>query len=121
MPLDSTQRLRHIQHLSTGSRLAESLLAHAVDVPQGAYRIQNRSELPSPLQRVARALDDDAGAWIAYATVHTTRLFTAQVEFDLARERGQPVLRVREYNEHGRVIHSNVWVRLASGAWSVCA
>lgn len=121
MPSGSTQRLRQIQHPSTGARLAESLFSHAVDVPRGAYRIQSASELTSPLQRIVRALSNEAGAWMAYATPQATRLCTAQVEFDLARERGQPVLRIREYNEQGRVIQSNLWVRLPAGEWSLCS
>jgi hypothetical protein len=119
MPFGSTQRLRSIQIPSHGSRLAESLLAHAVDVPPKAYRIQRVSELPSPLQRVVRVLSNEVGAWIAHSTLHSTSLCTAQIEFDLARERDRPVLRIREYNDQGRVIHSNLWVNFAEGEWSV--
>ena len=121
MPHGSTQRLRHIQSPSKAEMLARSLLSETVECPPGACWIQRASELSSNLQRIVRNLRRDCGAWTACATEQSSRLFTAEVEFDLSRDRGKPVLRVRAYNEQGRVTHSDLWVRLADEQWTRCS
>jgi hypothetical protein len=103
MPFGNTQRLRHIQ------------------APPGAYWITQTSELSSQLQKIVRNLHRQFATWTAYSTRQSSHLFTAEVEFDLSRDRGKPVLRVREYNEAGRVARSDLWVNLGDGRWTRCA
>lgn len=121
MPYGNTQRLRHIQSPGKAEVLARSLLTQTVECPPRGYWIQQASELSSQLQKVVRHLRNDSGVWTAYATPKSSHLFTAEIEFDLSRDRGKPVLRVRQYNEQGRVTHSDLWVRLMDEQWTRCS
>lgn len=117
----NTQRLRYIQHPSNAEMLGQSLFWCAIEMPRGASRTDDLAALPSKLQKVVRLLSTNSAAWFAYATSFSTRLFTAEVEFDLSRDRGRPVMRLREFNEEGRVTHSELWVRLSNDEWTRCS
>lgn len=121
MPYGSTQRLNAIRTPSKGEVLARSLLSQAVRAPFGAYWITNPAELSSQLQRIVRKLDQEAAVWEAYSTHLSLHFFTAEVNFDLSRDRGKPVLRLSEYSENGRLIQDEFWVRLTDHDWSRCA
>lgn len=121
MPQGSTQRLRHLRSPSNAEVLARSLLSQTVECPPRGWWINEASELSSQLQKIARNLRKDAGVWTAYATTHSAHLFAAELEFDLSRDRGKPVLRVREYNEQGRVTHSDLWLRVTDEHWTRCS
>jgi hypothetical protein len=121
MPFGNTQRLWHIQSPASGEKLARSLFLQVVEAPSGAYWIGQASELSSQLQKIVRNLRQQSASWTAYSTRVSSHLFTAEVEFDLSRDRGKPVLRVREYNEGGRVTRSDLWVKLADDQWMRCS
>jgi len=121
LPYGSTQRLRVIQSPAKGEALARSLLSQTVTAPFGACRVEHPSELPSPLQKIVRGLSRDAVVWVAYATRLSTHFYTAELNFDLSRDHGKPVLRLREYDERGRVVHSDLWVRTTDDQWTRCA
>lgn len=121
MSSGNTQRLRYIQHPSKAEMLANSLFRSAVTVPPDAFAVASLADLSSPLQKVVRRLGSDSAGWMAYATRHSVRLFTAEAEFDLSRERGKPVFRLREFTEQGRVVSMDLWVRLAEDDWTRCS
>ncbi len=98
--------------------LGQSLFWHAIEVPQGATQISNPAELSSKLQKIVRALSKESAVWFAFSTAFSVRLFTAEVEFDLSRDRGKPMMRLREYNDQGRVTNSDLWVRLSNDEWT---
>jgi len=115
-----TVRLRSAQQPSRVERLLDSYVLSTIDMPEGVRRIRDRSELPSGLQRVIRNAERTGQAWSAWTDDWRIWCFTGEMSLPLSRERGQPVLRIRSYDQSGRIIECGVWVNLRHGAWQRC-
>ena len=116
-----TLRLRRIQEPSRIERLLEAFIARAGIVPEDAYQIRNRSDLPNRVQPIVGRAIAQGHAWSAWARGVQVWLFTCDMSLPLSRERGAPVLTVRLQNEDGEVVDSGTWRYDPVGTWSRCA
>jgi hypothetical protein len=114
-------KLRTLQQPSRLETLLESLVLEQHWISQGAGRVDDRSELPSCLQRLAINAVKNEGGWRAWLGHDGMRLFVAEMSLELSRERGVPALKVRYYDHDGRLQNFSLWVQLADGAWQRCA
>lgn len=112
-----TTKLRKLQQPSETKRLLESLLTSLNRPPPGAGRITDPSELPMALRRLAIRASKEGGAWAAWLFRYNISFCTVEVALDLARERGQPALKITIYDERGRVQEWGLWAQSASGVW----
>jgi len=115
-----TVRLRRIQEPSRVESLLEAYISRTSILPEGAYRVRDRSELPNRVQTIVSRARSQGHAWSGWARGAHVWLFTCEMSLPLSRERGAPVLLVHLYNEEGEVIDSGTW-RYQLGAWSRCA
>jgi len=116
-----TVRLRRIQEPSRIERLLEAYIARSGILPESAYQVRDRSELPTRLHAIVRRAVAQGHVWSGWALGTQVWLFTCDMSFQLSRERGAPVLTVRLYNEDGEVADSGTWAFDSMGAWSRCA
>ena len=116
-----TLRLRRIQEPSRIERLLEAYISRSGILPEDAYQVRDRSELPTRLHAIVRRALAQGHVWSA--RVHGTQvwLFTCDMSLPLSRERGAPVLTVRLHNEDGEVVDSGMWRYDPMGAWNRCA
>jgi len=112
-----TKRLRTLQQPSMVKVLHESLLSSLDCPPPGANRIDDRSNLPMALQRLAIAASKEGGSWAAWHTGDCIEFCTAEMSLDHSREHGQTVLKVATYDQNGRIRKWEIWTQAAHGAW----
>jgi hypothetical protein len=115
-----TLRLRRIQEPSRVESLLEAYISHTGIVPEGAYQIRDRRDLPTRVQTIVSRARAQGHVWSGWARGAHIWLFTCEMSLPLSRERGAPVLLVRLYNEEGEVTDSGTW-RYQLGTWSRCA
>jgi hypothetical protein len=116
-----TATLRKLQIPSRLAALLESLVTSQQWAHPGAPRLGDRADLPSVLQRLAvNALKTD-GAWQAWSCYDGVRLFVAEMSLELSRERGQPALKIRYYNDQGKLQKYSHWTQLTDGEWQQIA
>lgn len=112
-----TKRLRTLQQPSMVKVLHESLLNSLNHPPPGASRINDRSNLPMALHRLAIVTSKEGGSWAAWHTGDRTEFCTAEMSLDHSREHGQTVLKVGTYDQNGRIRKWEIWTQAANGAW----
>jgi hypothetical protein len=116
-----TLRLRRIQEPSRVERLLEAYISRAGILPEGAYQVRDRNELPNRVQTIVNRANAHGQVWSAWARGAHIWLFTCEMSLPLSRERGAPVLVVRLHNEDGEVMESGTWRYDPLGTWSRCA
>jgi hypothetical protein len=112
-----TMKLRTLQAPSALQTLLSSLVASQHWVTAESPQVLERSDLPSALQKVAIKASEGDGAWLAWTSYDGIRLFIAEMSLDLSRERGNPVLKVSNYNDEAQLLKYSVWVQLTDGSW----
>src|SRR5215472_6888130 len=115
-----TLRLRRIQEPSRVERLLDAYVSRSGIVPESAYQVRDRNELPGRVQMIVSRAIAQGQVWSGWARGPQVWLFTCEMSLPLSRERGTPVLIVHVYNEEGDVIDSGTW-RYQTGTWSRCA
>ena len=115
-----TLRLRQIQAPSQVESLLEAYVLRAGNLPEGAYQIRDRSELPGRVQTIVSWATTQGHVWLGWTRGAQIWLFTGEMSLPLSRERGTPVLIIRLHNEEGELVDSGTW-RYATGNWSRCA
>jgi hypothetical protein len=115
-----TLRLRRIQEPSRVEALLDAYISRTGVLPDGAYQVRDRRELPNRVQTIVSRTRAQGHVWSGWARGAHVWLFTCEMSLPLSRERGSPVLIVHLYNEDGEVIDSGTW-RYQMGTWSRCA
>jgi len=116
-----TLRLRRIQEPSRVERLLEAYISRRGIVPESAYQVRDRNELPGRVQMVVGRAIAQGQVWSGWARGAQVWVFTCEMSLPLSRERGAPVLTVTCYNEDGEVTDSGTWRYDNLGSWSRCA
>ncbi len=116
-----TLRLRRIQQPSRVERLLEAYISRAGVLPEDAYQVRDRSELPGRVQAIVTRAIAQGQVWSGWARGALVWLFTCEMSLPLSRERGAPVLTVHLHNEEGEVMDSGTWRYDPLGSWSRCA
>jgi len=116
-----TLRLRRIQEPSRVESLLEAYISRARILPEGAYQIRDRRELPNRVQTIVSRARTQGQVWSAWARGAHFWLFTCEMSLPLSRERGSPVLMVHLHNEDGEVMDTGTWRYDPLGSWSRCA
>lgn len=115
-----TLRLRRIQEPSRVERLLEAYISRTAVLPNGSYQVRDARNLPESLRSVVARAAAQAETWSCWAHGSGIWLFTCEMSLALSRERGAPVLLVRQYNENGDVTDSGTWRFDAAGTWTRC-
>jgi hypothetical protein len=112
-----TLRLRSLQQPSTSQLQLESLLRYTHLPPSGTERVPDRSELPAVLQRMVIRGGRDGVAWAAWRRQTDIHFVLAELVFDLSRECGRPTLRVRSYDDGGKIVETVTWTEMSPDEW----
>ena len=80
-------------------RLLDSLLGSDSFIPVNATPINTAVELPAPLRRLSRLIDGQDSVWRSWREGKRIWFFEGVYSLDLSRERGKPVMNLREYDE----------------------
>lgn len=112
-----TTKLRTLQQPSLTEEFLLVVIERLERMPADARRVLDRSELPTSFQRLATRAEHDEGAWAAWQSPSRVWFYTGQMSMDLSRERSQPTLEVKTYDETGRLQNSAVWARSPAGTW----
>lgn len=116
-----TLKLFAYQQPSRVEMLLESLVLAKGELPGRARRVQDRSDLPSALQKQVLQAQKNERVWSAWMDEERIWLFTAEMSMALSRERGCPALHVGVYNEQGKMQEWRLWVHLKDGSWQQCS
>jgi hypothetical protein len=116
-----TMKLRAYQPPSMVTDMLESLVKNQNWVPAEAHPITDRSDFPSPLQKIAMKAAAAAGTWRAWLSYDGIRFFTSEMSLELAREHGCPAHKVNYYNDEGQLQDYSTWLRRIGGKWQRCA
>lgn len=116
-----TLRLRRIQEPSRVERLLEAYISRTMILPHASYQLRDPRELPQSLQSVVARATAQGETWLCWAHSSHIWLFICEMSLALSRERGAPVLLVRQYNEDADITDSGSWRFDAPGAWTRCA
>ena len=115
-----TLRLRAIQRPSRTDELLRALARKLPNLHACARPIEERSQLPSQLQRLATEATKSGRSWSAWTDGYRLWFFTAEISLALSRERGCTVLQLDAYGEKGELQDSGYWVLGRDGAWRRC-
>ncbi len=116
-----TLRLRRIQEPSRVENLLEAFISRARILPEGAYQVRDRRELPNSVQPIISRAIVQGQVWSGWVRGAQVWLFTCDMSLPLSRERGTPVLVVRVYGEDADLKDSGTWRYDPLGTWSRCA
>ena len=116
-----TQRLRTVQHPARVGDLLDSLLGTQQMIPPGLIRVVSASLLPAPLRVLSRCIERRDGAWRAWTDGARVWFFEALLSLALSRERGKPVIQLKEYDEVGDLERVMTFVSTAAHGWQRCA
>jgi hypothetical protein len=109
-----TLKLRRMQEPSRVAKLLDGYISQTVMLPQGAYQVRDARELPQSLRSVITRAGAQGETWSCWAHNARVWLFICELSLALSRERGAPVLLVRQYNEDAESKDSGTW-RYAPG------
>ena len=116
-----TLRLRRIQEPSRVERLLAAYISRSATLPHGSYQIRDPRGLPPSLKSLVSQATVKGEAWSCWAYGAQLWLYTCEMSLELSRERGAPVILVRQYNQDAEVTDSATWRFVAEGAWTRCA
>ncbi len=112
-----TERLRTIQHPGRVGDLLESLIESRQVVPPGLTRVASATALSSPLRLLSRAVERRDSIWRAWTDGARVWFFEALFALALSRERGKPVIELREYDEMGEIMRVMTFVSTSAHGW----
>jgi len=115
-----TLRLRRIQQPSRVERLLEAYVSRAGVLPHGSYQLRDARGLPPSVRGVIARATTQGETWSCWAHGSHLWLFVCEMSLALSRERGAPVIVVRQYNEEAEVTDSGTWRFDATGTWTRC-
>lgn len=115
-----TLRLRTLQQPSLVERLLQEFVRCARALPADAREIRDRSELPSKVQRLIIQATNAGQAWSCWTDDYRTWLFIGEMSMPLSRERGSPVLQVKQYMQDGSLTDAASWVADRTSRWRRC-
>jgi hypothetical protein len=116
-----TLRLRRIQEPSRVERLLDAFISRTAMLPNGSYQVRQPRELPDGLRSAIAHANAQGESWSCWVQGSRVWLFVCEMSLALSRERGAPVLLVRQYNEDAEVTDSGTWRFDAAGVWTRCA
>lgn len=116
-----TLRLRRIQEPSRVERLLDAFISRTASLPPGAYQVRDTWELPNTLRGIVAQAAARGETWLCFARGSQIWLFIGEMSLALSRERGAPVLLVRQYDEDANIGDSGTWRFDALGTWTRCA
>lgn len=82
-----------------------------------AYLIRDKGTMPSVLQALIFQATDKGLAWCSWTDDSQIWLLTGNMQLDLSREHGSPVLNVQLYREDGELKDSDSWFVDKRGDW----
>ncbi len=116
-----TVRLRRIQEPSRVGRLLDAFVVRGDYLPSNVYQVRDSRELPKGLRRIVTLATVQGEAWSCWASGAQIWLFTCEMSLPLSRERGVPVLLVRQYDEDAGLTDSGTWrYDPPQGTWTRC-
>lgn len=116
-----TQRLRAVQHPDRVGQLLDSLLASDHFIPANSIRINGARSLPVLLRRLSRLIDRRDSVWRSWTDGSRNWFFEGVYSLELSRERGKPVIHLREYDEVGDLRCTRTFVLTTDQGWQACA
>lgn len=114
-----TLKLRRMQEPSRVEKLLDTYVSRTAALPHGAYQVLDARELPQSLRRLISRAAAQGETWSCWAHNARIWLFICELSLTRSRERGAPVLLVRQYNEDAEIKDSGTWRHApGSGTWS---
>lgn len=110
-----TLKLRRMQEPSGVERLLNAYISRTVALPPGTYQVLDTRELPQRLRSVITRAAARGETWSCWSHGARVWLFVCELSLTLSRERGAPVLLVRQYDEDAEIKDSGAW-RYAPGS-----
>jgi hypothetical protein len=115
-----TMKLRTLQKPTRVEVMLKSLVTSNNWVSSRDQLIHEPSDLPAALQKLARKSAKGDGSSLAWLRRDGVRLFVGEMSLELSKERGCPVLQVRQHSEDGALQDYSIWVQLTEGTWKRC-
>lgn len=115
-----TQRLRTVQHPNRVGDLVDSLIGSKNFLPKHVTRVTSASLLPAPLRLLSRCIDRRDCVWRSWTDGNQIWFFEASFSLDLSRERGKPVIQLREYDEASEIVRVLTFVSTGHHQWQQC-
>lgn len=113
-----TLKLRRIQEPSKVGRLLQAYISRTITLPDGSYPVREARELPPRLTSLVSRANAQGETWSCWAHHSRIWLFICEMSLTLSRERGAPVLRVRQYDEDAELRDSGTWRYAPVGTWT---
>ncbi len=101
-------------------RLLDSLLDSERFVTSHATRVNSAAALPAPLRRLSRLIDRQDSVWRSWTDGPRIWFFEGVFSLELSRERGKPVLNLREYDRVGDLLRARMFVLTSDHGWQKC-
>jgi hypothetical protein len=113
-----TITLQAVKHPSRLGVLLRELVRSFDIVPQEAYEMAARDNLPPALRRVAVCAEHLDACWACWIDENgQVWFFVGELPMALSREHGKPVLQLDRYGEDGLILETSRWLQ-AAGKWS---
>lgn len=90
-------------------------------IPAGAAPVTSTALLPSRLRLLSRSIERRHCIWRSWSDDVRIWFFECTFSLELSRERGKPVIELREYDEIGNIRQSLTFVSTAGHGWEKCA
>ena len=116
-----TLRLRRIQEPSRVERLLDAFITRTATLTDGSYQVRSPRELPEVLRDVVARATAQGETWACWAHGSHLCLFICEMSLALSRERGAPVILVRQYNDDADITDSGTWTFDTLGTWTRCS
>lgn len=116
-----TQRLRTVQHPGRVADLLDSLIGSRPILPPSLTRVMSTSGLPAPLRLLSRCIERRDSVWRAWTDGARVWFLEALFSLELSRERGKPVIQLKQYDELGDVTRVLTFVSTPDHGWQQCA
>ncbi len=101
--------------------LVDSLIGSTRLIPVEATRVTSTAILPPRLRLLSRRIDRRHCIWRSWSDGARIWFFEGGFSLELSRERGKPVIELREYDEIGNIRQSLTFVSTAGHGWEKCA
>ena len=115
-----TMKLRAIQQPGHAGELLDSFIRVVGSLPGDSYPLTEERQLTPSLEKLALRSLDEGHVWRAWTDDREMWLWTSEMSLALSRERGMPVMEVRQYDEQGQMNSAGTWVRVRHDAWQRC-
>ena len=115
-----TQRLTTLSSPSHTQSMMETCARSLGLLPEHACHVRESWRLPADLHDTAERADRDGEIWSGWSDGRMAWLLTGHLVIESARERGQPVLEIRVYQNGDAGCCSVVATHTPDGAWRAC-